>query len=56
MTKFSDNQRDAYSKVIPEYLFYCNMGRGDLIYFDSWKSEFIDLNEIPNLENFQEPI
>lgn len=25
--------------VLPEYMFYSNLGRSDLVYFDSWKNE-----------------
>lgn len=25
--------------ILPEYMFYSNLGRSDLIYFDSWKKE-----------------
>ncbi|MGE5353926.1 MAG: CHAT domain-containing protein [Acidobacteriota bacterium] len=28
-----------FSSVIPEYLFYSNLGRSDLIFFDSWKAK-----------------
>lgn len=27
---------NAFSNVVPEYLFYTNLGRGDLIYFSKW--------------------
>lgn len=29
-----------YSEVIPEYLLYSNLGRGDLILFDKWETEY----------------
>jgi hypothetical protein len=37
-----------YRSIIPEYCFYTNMGRGDLIKFDSWQKEFDNLNGFTN--------
>lgn len=31
-------------KTIPEYIFYTNMGRGDLVRFECWEKKFEDLN------------
>jgi hypothetical protein len=38
--KFSN----AFSSQIPEYLFYCHLGRPDLIYFEDWLIEKRKLN------------
>ncbi|MCR9251674.1 MAG: CHAT domain-containing protein [bacterium] len=37
LTKMKEN---TFSKVIPEYLLYSNLGRSDLIFFDSWLNIF----------------
>lgn len=34
--------------ILPEYMFYSNLGRSDLIYFDSWKNE--QTKKIKNIE------
>lgn len=34
--------------VLPEYMFYSNLGRSDLVYFDSWKNE--QTKKIKNIE------
>jgi len=28
-----------FSKLVPEYLFYTNLGRSDLVYFSEWKNK-----------------
>jgi hypothetical protein len=42
-------KRDSnyFSNVIPEYLYYSNQGRQDLIEFQSWKDVFIAENLLP---------
>jgi hypothetical protein len=35
---------NIYTNIIPEYLLYSNMGRSDLILFDSWKERFLNIN------------
>lgn len=37
-------KREYYSEVIPEYLLYTNLGRGDLILFKIWKEDFLKKN------------
>lgn len=40
ISSLTNDDRKYYSEVIPEYLMYSNMGRGDLILFECWKEEF----------------
>jgi hypothetical protein len=35
-------------KTIPEYIFYTNMGRGDLVRFECWEKKFDELNKHDN--------
>jgi len=44
ISQFTKKNRLYYSEVIPEYLLYSNLGRGDLILFDVWKEEFLKKN------------
>lgn len=46
LSKLVNNQYKYYSNTIPEYLFYSNLGRGDLIYFDSWEEEYTKKNGV----------
>lgn len=39
-------EREYYTSTIPEYLLYTNLGRGDLVLFDSWINE----NHIKNMK------
>ncbi len=39
ISKLAKTEKDFYSSRIPEYLLYTNLGRGDLILFESWKEE-----------------
>ena len=34
--------------TIPEYTFYTNMGRGDLVRFECWEKKFDELNKHDN--------
>jgi hypothetical protein len=42
--KLTNDNRSYYSEVIPEYLLYSNLGRGDLILFDTWRDKFLNTN------------
>jgi hypothetical protein len=44
ISKLASDQRQYYTEVIPEFLLYSNLGRGDLVLFDSWKEEFLKKN------------
>jgi len=44
ISSLTNSDRAYYSEVVPEYLLYTNLGRGDLILFDKWKEEFIKKN------------
>jgi len=44
ISKLTTSNRLFFSEIIPEYLLYSNLGRSDLIYFDSWKKEHLDKN------------
>lgn len=46
ISTLTNTERLYYSEVIPEYLLYSNLGRGDLILFDKWKEDYIKLNGI----------
>ncbi|TCV05658.1 hypothetical protein EDC17_107112 [Sphingobacterium alimentarium] len=39
ISKLAKAKKDFYSSLIPEYLLYTNLGRGDLILFKSWIEE-----------------
>lgn len=38
--KLVGSEFNYFSSVIPEYLFYSNLGRSDLVLFESWKEEY----------------
>ncbi|WP_321290402.1 hypothetical protein [uncultured Sunxiuqinia sp.] len=40
VSTLANDERLYYSEVIPEYLLYTNLGRGDLVLFENWKDEF----------------
>jgi len=44
LMNLTNSARQYYSEIIPEYLLYSNLGRGDLLLFDKWKNEHIDKN------------
>jgi hypothetical protein len=44
ISTLASDQRLYYSEVIPEFLLYSNLGRGDLVLFESWKEEFLKKN------------
>jgi hypothetical protein len=44
ISKYTNDQRNYFSEIIPEYLLYSNLGRGDLILFDSWAKDHNDKN------------
>ena len=37
----SKEVKNKFSQGVPEYLFYTNLGRSDLIYFSSWKKKVL---------------
>jgi hypothetical protein len=39
ISKLDKNLRDSFTKRVPEYLFYSNLGRSDLIIFDKYKEK-----------------
>ncbi|WP_461791448.1 hypothetical protein [Pedobacter sp.] len=41
----SGKDQQIFTNIVPEYLFYSNLGRSDLILFDSYKSAFKDANK-----------
>ncbi len=43
--KISGVDAGSFQNVIPEYLFYSNLGRSDLIFFESWLTDFRKKNE-----------
>lgn len=51
ISSISGIQKRYYSEVIPEYLIYSNLGRSDLILFDSWKEEYLKKNELSITKN-----
>ena len=44
ISKLIHTESTFYSDAIPEYLLYSNLGRGDLILFDTWKESFLKNN------------
>ncbi len=46
------SEKNPFSTIIPEYLFYSVLGRADLILFDSWKENYEKKNE-EEVENQQ---
>jgi len=38
-------ERQYFDEVIPEYLLYTNLGRGDLVLFKEWKERHIKVND-----------
>lgn len=51
LSKLTHEKRAFYSDVIPEYLLYSNLGRGDLIYFEIWEEEHEKKNSINSIAN-----
>lgn len=49
--KFCNTNSDVFNQSIPEYLFYNNLGRGDLIQFESWAANFKKNNKADSLNN-----
>lgn len=39
ISKATGSSKNYFDEIIPEYLLYTNLGRGDLILFDSWLNE-----------------
>jgi len=44
LRKLSGTDEQLFSKIIPEYLFYSNLGRSDLIKFDVYIEKYDHLN------------
>ncbi|GAL01433.1 phage protein [Nonlabens ulvanivorans] len=44
ISNFTTSKKLYFSEIIPEYLLYSNLGRSDLIYFDSWKKKYLEKN------------
>ncbi len=44
ISSMTNVKREYYSEVVPEYLLYTNLGRGDLILFDKWKEDYLKKN------------
>lgn len=44
LKEISSKNNNAFSNQIPEYLFYSNLGRPDLIYFKKWVNEKRKIN------------
>lgn len=44
LRKLSSSDEQLFSKIIPEYLFYSNLGRSDLIKFEVHKAKYAQLN------------
>lgn len=44
--KLSNADLEYFSKLVPEYLFYSNLGRSDLILFDTWSEEHLKKNDM----------
>ncbi|MBL7858931.1 MAG: CHAT domain-containing protein [Cyclobacteriaceae bacterium] len=40
-------------ETIPEYIFYTNMGRGDLVRFECWEKKFDELNKHDNRSRYK---
>jgi hypothetical protein len=49
--KLSGEQRAYFASIVPEYLFYSNLGRSDLIKFESWTEKYMEINKKNDLEN-----
>lgn len=47
ISKLTNDNRLYFSELIPEYLLYTNLGRGDLVAFKNWKDEFKTINTAP---------
>ncbi|MEO6219015.1 MAG: CHAT domain-containing protein [Ginsengibacter sp.] len=45
---------DVFNESIPEYLFYSNLGRGDLIHFESWTENFKKNNNTDDVDTVVE--
>jgi hypothetical protein len=45
INSLAKNEKKYFSSTIPEYLFYSNLGRSDLILFESWKTEYEKVNK-----------
>lgn len=43
--KLSGIDVNTFENVIPEYLFYSNLGRSDLLYFETWLTAFREKND-----------
>lgn len=54
INELTNKQKKYFSSVIPEYLFYSNLGRGDLIQFESWQKEFEKRNQKVPVEFMRE--
>ncbi len=40
INSLTNENKKYFDEVVPEYLAYSNLGRSDLIYFESWKESF----------------
>lgn len=45
ISSLSKSEQIYFDSTIPEYLFYSNLGRSDLILFESWIDEFNEANK-----------
>jgi hypothetical protein len=45
LRKLAGSEEQLFSKIIPEYLFYSNLGRSDLIKFDSYVEKYDQIND-----------
>ncbi|MFC3365342.1 CHAT domain-containing protein [Pedobacter fastidiosus] len=50
LRKLSGTEEQVLSKIIPEYLFYSNLGRSDLIKFDVYVDKYDQLNDNTKLK------
>lgn len=46
LSTMTQQNRNFYSEIVPEYLMYTNLGRGDLILFESWKDKYLEKNAV----------
>ncbi len=46
LQKLSGEDKNIFSNIVPEYLFYSNLGRSDLIKFDSYQEKYNKINNI----------
>ncbi|MFY0603256.1 MAG: CHAT domain-containing protein [Flavobacteriaceae bacterium] len=53
LMRFEKKQRESYLNIIPEYLFYSNLGRGDLVLFESWKTVYKEVNDFSNTDSIE---